>query len=169
MAYLGRSMQRQADNRHYMIAQVGTDILMSDWFSHTFHLFLPQSLAFLSQYRNIRLKDQANVDEVEFNFGRAFHQIGGLLTIRSTQFVPRYFSGLFHHASKHYHCVLDNTERRMKDNPTVSVRSGCIDGLMTVTQSIGVSREAAYNLSLIYMATGATPLARVLYRKWLSI
>ncbi|KAF8463360.1 hypothetical protein JB92DRAFT_2776027, partial [Gautieria morchelliformis] len=87
-------------------------------------------LALLTQYRSIRLKDQANVDEVEFNFGRAFHQLGRLWS-----FSP-----------------------------------DTIDRLVSVTnQSIGVSREAAYNLSLIYMATGATGLVRALYRKWLSI
>ncbi|KAF8575754.1 TPR-like protein [Ramaria rubella] len=115
LAYLGRAMQRQADNRHYMIAQ---------------------SLAFLSQYRNLRMTDDANADEVDFNFGRAFHQIG-----------------LFHHASKHYQRVLANTERCMQDDPN----------------NVGVSREAAYNLSLIYMSTGAVGLAKALYRKWLSI
>ena len=31
-----------------------------------------------------------------------------------------------------------------------------------------VAREAAYNLSLIYVMTGATPLAEALYRRWLS-
>jgi len=32
-----------------------------------------------------------------------------------------------------------------------------------------VAREAAYNLSLIYVTTGAVPLAETLYRCWLSI
>jgi general transcription factor 3C polypeptide 3 (transcription factor C subunit 4) len=32
-----------------------------------------------------------------------------------------------------------------------------------------VAQEAAYNLSLIYSMTGAIPLAKVLYQKWLSL
>jgi general transcription factor 3C polypeptide 3 (transcription factor C subunit 4) len=115
-------MQRQADNRHYMIAQVGAGALLL----HPFHEPIPQSLAFLTQYRSIRLKDQANIDEVEFNFGRAFHQIGRLWSYRDP--VPtEIFAGLFHHATKHYKRVLDSTERRMKDDPTVSFSPVFID------------------------------------------
>ena len=33
----------------------------------------------------------------------------------------------------------------------------------------GLARETAYNLSLIYVTTGATPLAQDLYRRWLSL
>lgn len=32
-------------------------------------------MAFLSKYRILR-NDQEDLDEVEFNFGRAFHQLG---------------------------------------------------------------------------------------------
>ncbi|KIJ64224.1 hypothetical protein HYDPIDRAFT_175610 [Hydnomerulius pinastri MD-312] len=39
----------------------------------------------------------------------------------------------------------------------------------TPPQDISVAREAAYNLSLIYVTTGAIPLAEALYRRWLSI
>lgn len=35
-------------------------------------------------------------------------------------------------------------------------------------QDCGCAREAAYNLSMIYVMTGATPLAQALYRRWLS-
>ena len=34
---------------------------------------------------------------------------------------------------------------------------------------LGLAREAAYNLSLVYVATGATPLAHELYARWLSL
>ena len=120
VAYLGRAMQRQADNRHYMIAQVNADFS----YAGSDLLKTSQSLAFLSQYRNIRLQDQANIDEVEFNFGRAFHQIGRLCPYAWPNVYRDIFIGLFHYASKHYNCVLGNTERRMKDNPTVSIWSG---------------------------------------------
>jgi len=65
--------QRQADNRHHMVAQVGSlntpngPILSSR-----------QSLAFISQYRKIRAQDPHGAQEVEYNFGRLFHQIGQL-------------------------------------------------------------------------------------------
>lgn len=39
---------------------------------------------------------------------------------------------------------------------------------LVFTQDVGLAREAAYNLSLIYVTTGATPLAEALYRRWLS-
>jgi len=74
-ASLARAMQRQADNRHHMIAQVGSlnppngPILSSR-----------QSLAFMSQYRKIRAQDPHGAQEVEYNFGRLFHQIGQLFT-----------------------------------------------------------------------------------------
>jgi general transcription factor 3C polypeptide 3 (transcription factor C subunit 4) len=36
-------------------------------------------------------------------------------------------------------------------------------------QEWGVAREAAYNLSLIFVTNGAAPLAQKLYERWLSI
>ncbi|GJF00510.1 TPR-like protein [Phanerochaete sordida] len=114
IASLGRAMQRQADNRHHLITQ---------------------AMAYLSKYREIRGEDAP--DEVEYNFGRAFHHLG-LLTL----------------AVKHYQNVLQQAERRVQANP----EADC-----------GLAREAAYNLSLIYVTTGATPLAQDLYRRWLSL
>ncbi|EMD31266.1 hypothetical protein CERSUDRAFT_145423 [Gelatoporia subvermispora B] len=115
IASFGRAMQRQADNRHHLVAQ-GT--------------------AFLSQYRKLRGADDVDMDEVEYNFGRAFHQLG-----------------LYTHAVRHYERVLEMAEARLK----------------TGSQAYGLAREAAYNLSQIYVTTGATPLAQELYRRWLSI
>lgn len=40
---------------------------------------------------------------------------------------------------------------------------------LTFYQCTSVAKEAAYNLSLIYVTTGAVPLADALYRRWLSI
>ncbi|KAI0031922.1 TPR-like protein [Vararia minispora EC-137] len=115
IASMGRAMQRQADNRHHLITQ---------------------AMAFLTRYRELRKGDPAGLDEVEFNFGRAFQQLG-----------------LHSHAVKHYELVLQLADTRTKENP----------------QDFGLAREAAYNLSLIYVTTGATPLAEALYRRWLSI
>ncbi|KAG1847190.1 hypothetical protein DFJ58DRAFT_891875 [Suillus subalutaceus] len=113
IASLGRAMQRQSDNRHHMIAQ---------------------GMAFLSQYRTLRKSsDDEMLAEVDYNFGRAFHQLG-----------------LHTHAVSHYERVLEIAEKRGSEYASVA-------------------KEAAYNLSLIYVTTGAVPLADGLYRRWLSI
>ncbi|KAF9241287.1 hypothetical protein BU15DRAFT_60913 [Melanogaster broomeanus] len=53
---LGRAMQRQSDNRNHLIAQ---------------------GMTFLSQYQTIRRQDREHVfPEIQFNFGRAFQQLG---------------------------------------------------------------------------------------------
>lgn len=41
-----------------------------------------QSLAFLSRYRTLRGPGALEMDEVNFNFGRAFHQLGELICVR---------------------------------------------------------------------------------------
>ncbi|KAL6299826.1 TPR-like protein [Sparassis latifolia] len=115
IASLGRAMQRQSDNRHHLIAQ---------------------GMAFLTRYRTLRGCDAVGMDEVEFNFGRAFQQLG-----------------LHSLAVRHYERVLEIAEERLKIND----------------QDFGLAREAAYNLSLIFVTTGATALAQNLYRRWLSI
>ncbi|KAJ3569113.1 hypothetical protein NP233_g5266 [Leucocoprinus birnbaumii] len=110
IASIGRAMQRQSDNRHHLVTQ---------------------ALAFLTQYRKLRGTNPQGLGEVEFNFGRTFHQLG-----------------LYSHAVKQYQKVIDMAE---------------------AGQDSTFVREAAYNLSLIYVLTGATPLADALYRRWLSI
>lgn len=55
IASIGRAMQRQADNRHHLITQ---------------------GVAFLSRYRGLRKDSSGATDEVEFNFGRVFQQLG---------------------------------------------------------------------------------------------
>ncbi|KAF8060194.1 hypothetical protein FPV67DRAFT_1513697 [Lyophyllum atratum] len=112
IASIGRAMQRQSDNRHHLITQ---------------------AMAFLSQYRKLRSPDPQGMGEVEYNFGRAFHQLG-----------------LYSHAVTHYEHVLELAEKADPDENNFA-------------------REAAYNLSSIYVLTGATPLAEALYRRWLSI
>ncbi|PPQ68724.1 hypothetical protein CVT26_003630 [Gymnopilus dilepis] len=72
-------------------------------------------------------------------------------TVREVEFnFARTFHqlGLYSHAVKHYERVLDMAEKAGNDY---------------------FAKEAAYNLSLIFVFTGATPLADALYRKWLSI
>ncbi|KAK0189733.1 hypothetical protein F5146DRAFT_1103820 [Armillaria mellea] len=114
IASLGRAMQRQSDNRHHLIAQ---------------------ALAFLSRYRIIRGANLQGESEVEYNFGRSFHQLS-----------------LYSHAAKHYERVLQLAEQRPPNSTEETF-----------------AKEAAYNLALIYVMTGATPLAAALYDRWLSI
>ncbi|KAG8734749.1 transcription factor TFIIIC subunit tfc4 [Ceratobasidium sp. 428] len=55
-ACIGRSMQRQADNRNHMVAQ---------------------GFAFLHKYRTLRGGDgPLQMEEVDYNIGRGFHQLG---------------------------------------------------------------------------------------------
>ncbi|KAJ7741412.1 hypothetical protein DFH07DRAFT_837995 [Mycena maculata] len=112
LATLGRAMQRQSDNRHHLVTQ---------------------ALGFLARYRQLRQEQPDCVGEIDFNFGRAFQQLG-----------------LYSHAVTHYEKVLRIAETQ--DSKYTSV-----------------AQEAAYNLSLIYAMTGAIPLAKSLYRRWLSL
>ncbi|KAF4623249.1 hypothetical protein D9613_002332 [Agrocybe pediades] len=110
IASVGRAMQRQSDNRHHLVVQ---------------------AMAFLSKYRKLRGASDKGMREVEYNFGRTFHQLG-----------------LYSHAVKHYERVIEMAEKAGDDY---------------------FAKEAAYNLSLIFVFTGATPLADALYRRWLSL
>ncbi|KAJ7512667.1 TPR-like protein [Mycena galericulata] len=111
IASAGRTMQRQADNRHHLATQ---------------------TFGFLSRYREFRQEQPDSVGEIDFNFGRAFQQLG-----------------LYSHAVTHYEKVLALAEAQDSKNSTVA-------------------QEAAYNLSSIYTMSGAIPLAKALYRRWLS-
>ncbi|KAL1761213.1 hypothetical protein FB107DRAFT_255088 [Schizophyllum commune] len=75
IASLGRAMQRQADNRHHLVAQ---------------------ALAFLSKYRAARSGVRGGRGETDYNFGRAFQQLG--------------LAGLFSQAVTHYERVLKRAE-----------------------------------------------------------
>jgi general transcription factor 3C polypeptide 3 (transcription factor C subunit 4) len=55
-----------------------------------------QGFAFLAQYRTLRGGDERDVDEVDFNFGRAFQQLG-----------------LHSYAVMHYEKVLRAAEERL--------------------------------------------------------
>lgn len=78
IASLGRAMQRQADNRNHLITQV---CLASVRSACSLADCAAQGMAFLSRYRNIRGAHSRDVDEVEFNFGRAFQQLGKLTSL----------------------------------------------------------------------------------------
>ncbi|KAH7325447.1 hypothetical protein B0J17DRAFT_581386, partial [Rhizoctonia solani] len=62
--------------------------------------------------------------------------------------------GLQAFAQKHYQTVLESVDKRQKANSSAP---------------LGIAKETAYNLSLIYVVSGSAPLAQDLYRRWLSL
>ena len=70
-------------------------------------------MAFLSKYRNLRGENAEGMREVEYNFGRMFHQLGTGSTViflqRSLSTII--FLGLCSHAVKHYERVLKLAEQ----------------------------------------------------------
>ncbi|KAL9939713.1 hypothetical protein V8E36_001530 [Tilletia maclaganii] len=126
VTFLTRALNRQVDNRHHAILQ---------------------GFAYLSRYRKLRASGSL---EVEYNFGRAFHQIG-----------------LLQQATFHYEKVLalaQTAEDVQKQAPSTST-----DGSRIVSAGFDTTREAAFNLSLIYAAGGSAPRARAVYERWLVI
>ncbi|KAJ7087686.1 hypothetical protein B0H15DRAFT_982935, partial [Mycena belliarum] len=127
VASLGRLVQRQCDNKHHLVTQ---------------------AMAFLARYRMQRSAAGKHTVEIEYNFGRTFHQLG-----------------LYSYAARHYERALEATT----DNPAVSLWPRFCETLKRFKQDAGCVQETAYNLGMIYLATGARPLAAALYRRWLSL
>ncbi|KAK0551585.1 transcription factor TFIIIC subunit tfc4 [Tilletia horrida] len=141
--FLNRALNRQVDNRHQAILQ---------------------GFAYLSQYRKLRLaplkKKKAtpsssasappsvdkimSTQEVEYNFGRGFHQIG-----------------LVQQAVYHYERVLKlaNEEKEAESSANGGRGGG----------GFWMAKEAAFNLSLIFVAGGSPSMARELYERWLVV
>ena len=97
-AYLARSLQRQCDNKLHMTTL---------------------GVTFLSRYRAIRKQDASDdlLEEIEYNFGRAFHGIGeldGRLNARCTRADVTLCLGILNLAVKHYRQSLMDIEARMK-------------------------------------------------------
>ena len=69
-------------------------------------------MAFLSKYRNLRGENTQGMYEVEYNFGRMFHQLGRVLNlyILTTFLIKDCSLGLYSHAVKHYESVLKLAE-----------------------------------------------------------
>ena len=74
VASLGRAMQRQADNRNYLVTQVNS----TPYTRAASSADIVKAFGFLARYRSLRgsTADDEFADEVEYNFGRAFHQLG---------------------------------------------------------------------------------------------
>lgn len=98
-----------------------------------------QGLSILTHYAQLRL----GTPEVEYNFGRAYHQLG-------TFSLPH--PGLTHLAIPRYQRVLN-----MAETSTTPAHGFCM------------AREAAFNLALLYASAGSPHLAQALYRRWLVV
>ncbi|KAG6836328.1 hypothetical protein H0H93_009078 [Arthromyces matolae] len=126
IASIGRAMQRQSDNRHHLVTQ---------------------ALAFLSQYRKIRSSDPQNLGEVEFNFGRAFHQLGRpiIAIVALRQRLRRTgILGIYSHAVTHYEHVLELAEKC----PADPERDEYICIRQQEWHGADISRVAAHNIAL---------------------
>lgn len=82
-------------------------------------------------------------------------------------------AGLLTYAAKHYEAALRLVEKRRQAEEAVCL-SAATDDLrstnpLSCPQYVGVAREAAYNLSLVFVTTGATPLAEEVISRWLSV
>lgn len=69
-------MQRQSDNRHHLITQVRVRLVVVYVMLMTACPYGEQGVAFLSRYRELRGDTAEGLDEVEYNFGRVFQQLG---------------------------------------------------------------------------------------------
>lgn len=119
-AYLRRSQTRQSDNRLYQVVT---------------------GMAFMNRYRRL-VKDEPGTreaEEVEYNFGRAFHGLG-----------------IFREAVPVYKRVLASIRKRMDEAESPEE---------TLDKSL--ARETAYNLVLIYNLTGGVALAQEVSEEWL--
>lgn len=69
-------------------------------------------MAFLSQYRKLRAPDPQGMGEVEYNFGRVFHQLGQYIFLAHLlEALTLFVLGLYSHAVRHYECVLELAEK----------------------------------------------------------
>lgn len=130
IASVGRAMQRQSDNRHHLIAQ---------------------AMAFMMHYRNLRGSNYETLSEVEYNFGRVFHQLG-----------------LYSQAAKHYESVFLLAEKELVKVYSIVLLASFLNYVQEVKCDSDCTQEAAYNLAMIYTITGATGLAESIYSNWLS-
>jgi len=112
------------------------------------HSQVMQAFAYLFQYYDLRNGNQ----EACYNIGRAFHQLG-LLDLA----IPYYEAGLSMPSAQ----TLADNER----DGDVVLESESIHN----DDWSDLSRDIAYNLSSIYMSTGAVGLAEILLRRFCTI
>lgn len=80
-------------------------------------------MAFLSRYRTLRGANSEDVDEVEFNFGRAFQQLGKFPSLIRPGPVDKYPTGLHSLAVRHYERVLSAAEKKFPEGIQVCNRA----------------------------------------------
>jgi hypothetical protein len=69
------------------------------------------------------------MDEVDFNFGRLFHQLGSSMHEHDLLGLTHHI-GLFSHAARHYERVLEMAEGRIKEDADVSLHNVSFDPLI---------------------------------------
>lgn len=160
LAHLHRSMQRKTENRH---------------------LHIMQAYTFIFRYKSLRLGNDETIlkqnetslsfarrctYEVLYNIGRSFHHLG-----------------IYNQAIPYYEKVLklhDVDERNLKEleNPNLKPDSSTTFKKQKIMsyfktrrefEQADMSREAAYNLSLIYHVVGSPYLAQILLNKYCCI
>lgn len=114
------------------------------------HQVILQAFTFLHHYRELRKQDHLNrlkSSEVEYNFARAFHRLG-----------------LYQLAVPHYKEVLDMKQDKAKISKAKGVAA-------TIQRQSGFIAwpEAAYNLSLVYIASGNPSLANQIIERYLRV
>lgn len=127
VSYLSRAMSRKTDNREHQIAQ---------------------AFGWLSQYRDLVGPGQ----EVEYNFGRAFQQLG-----------------LNHYAVKHYEqCLALAVTDRLAET-TLSGEMDVDGARAEVREYDDYAKAAAYNLTTVYALLGRIELAKRVADRWLAV
>jgi general transcription factor 3C polypeptide 3 (transcription factor C subunit 4) len=130
-------------------------------------------MAFFTRYRKLRQADAVESDEVEYNFGRAFQQLGGL----SSSLMTPVFSPPPQDFTVSPSSTMNECSRWWRGEPKpirkwvdlLSILGKIMIMLTSTHQDVGLAREAAFNLSLIYVTTGASRLAEDMYRRWLTL
>jgi len=136
LVHLHRAMQRQADNRHLQIIQ---------------------GLTFIFRYFKIMKGNQ----EACYNVARAFHQIGLLYL------AVQYYEKVLEMPSRKELEVkryLREKQRKLKDG--INEVDEEFELYMKQEDDTDLKSEAAYNLSLIYVASGSYGLSQQLLRKY---
>jgi len=114
------------------------------------HQVILQAFAFLDRYRQLCKDLNHSKSEVAFNFGRAFHRLG-----------------LYQLAVPHYREALEMKEDKVKAKAKAKAKAA---QTTTQRQSGFIAwPEAAYNLSLIYIASGNPTLANHIVEKYLQV
>lgn len=117
------------------------------------HQVILQAFAFLHHYRQLRTNSDEphSLSEVAYNFARSFHRLG-----------------LYQLALPHYREVL---EIRDKDAKLKATTLSSSSSLFHHQQTTGFQAwpEAAYNLSLVYLASGNSLLANDVLEKYLIV